>query len=148
MEKFITKNEKETIKLAKVFAREILKFLPESKFGIVVGFQGNLGAGKTTFIKGLVRGLGIKKRLTSPTFILMKQYNTRKGISVYHFDCYRLSDPKDILELGFLETVKKPRTLILIEWAEKIRKILPRNKIWISFKILGKNVRLITFLQK
>ena len=140
MEKFLTKNEKETIKLAKILANENLKTPKRIKTALVIGLEGNLGAGKTTFIQAFARGMGTKRRLTSPTFVLMKKYN-----NLYHLDCYRIKDSQDVLALDFKEIISNPKNIILIEWAEKIKRILPKTKIWIKFKILGKTQRLITF---
>jgi tRNA threonylcarbamoyladenosine biosynthesis protein TsaE len=144
VEKFLTKNEKETKKLAKILASEILKtkkVYPErSRGAVVIGLEGNLGAGKTTFIQAFAKGMGIKKRLTSPTFVLMKKYN-----NLYHLDCYRIKDSQEVLALDFKEFISEPKNIVLIEWAEKIRKILPKNKIWIKFKILGRKERIIIF---
>lgn len=140
MEKFFTKNEKETQKLAQILAKEILKTPKSTKEALVIGFEGNLGAGKTTFIQAFAKGMGIRGRLTSPTFVLMKKYG-----NLYHLDCYRIKDSKDVLAMDFKEIISDPKNIILIEWAEKIRKILPKSKIWIKFKILGKRERLIIF---
>jgi len=140
VEKFLTKNEKETKKLAKILANEILKTPKQIKVAVVIGLEGNLGAGKTTFIQAVARGMSIKRRLTSPTFVLMKKYN-----NLYHLDCYRIKNSQDVLAMDFKEIISNPKNIVLIEWAEKIRKILPKNKIWIKFKILGKTQRLITF---
>jgi len=140
MEQFLTKNEKETVKLAQILAREILKTPKRIKTALVIGLEGNLGAGKTTFIQAFARGAGIKNRLTSPTFVLMKKYN-----NLYHIDCYRIKSGQDILALDFKEIVSEPKNIVLIEWVEKIKRILPKGRIWIKFKILGRTQRLITF---
>jgi tRNA threonylcarbamoyladenosine biosynthesis protein TsaE len=140
MEKFLTKNEKETQKLAQILAKEILKTPKQIKTAVVIGLEGNLGAGKTTFIQAFAKGMGIKRRLTSPTFVLMKKYN-----NLYHLDCYRIKNSQDVLALDFKEIIFNPKNIVLIEWAEKIRKILPKNKIWIKFKILGRKERIIIF---
>jgi len=146
MEQFIVQNQKQTGKLAKLLAREILKYkkecLPRGNRGaLVFGLVGNLGAGKTTFIQAFAKGLGIKNKVTSPSFVLMKNYK-----NFYHIDCYRIKNHKDILALDFKEIISNPKNIIMIEWAEKIKKILPKNTIWIKFRILGKNGRKITIL--
>lgn len=144
MEKFLTKNEKETTKLAKILANaclaEILRRRKILKTALIIGLEGNLGAGKTTFIQAFAKGMGIKRRLTSPTFVLMKKYN-----NLYHLDCYRIKNSQDVLAMDFKEIISNPKNIVLIEWAEKIKRILPKNKIWIKFKILGKTQRLVTF---
>jgi len=141
MERFLTKSPRETDKLAKILAREIIKFKSKIKSALIFGLVGELGAGKTTFIQAFAKGMGIKKRLTSPTFVLMKKYK-----NLYHIDCYRIKNPKDILALDFEEIISTPQNIVLIEWAEKIKKILPKNKIWIKFEIISEKERLIKFL--
>lgn len=139
-EKFFTKSEKETQKLAQIFAKEILKNSKKTKTALVIGLEGNLGAGKTTFIRAFAKGMSVKGKLTSPTFVLMKKYG-----NLHHIDCYRIKDFKDILAIDFKEIITNPQNIVLIEWAEKIKRILPKNRIWIKFKILGRRERLITF---
>lgn len=141
MEQFIVQNQKQTEKLAKLLAKEILKYKNPKNHALVFGLVGNLGAGKTTFIQAFAKGLGIKNKITSPSFVLMKNYK-----NFYHIDCYRIKNHKDILALDFKEIISNPKNIIMIEWAEKIKKILPKNTIWIKFRILGKNGRKITIL--
>jgi tRNA threonylcarbamoyladenosine biosynthesis protein TsaE len=141
MEKFFIKNEKETSKLAKILAKEVLKIISKKKNALVVGLEGDLGAGKTTFIKAFAKGMGIKRRLTSPTFVLLKKYK-----NLYHIDCYRIKNSQDILALDFKEIISTPKNIVLIEWAEKIKKILPKDKIWIKFEIVSDKKRIIKFL--
>ncbi len=141
MEKFLTKNPKETSKLAKILAKEIIKSRPKIKRALIFGLVGELGSGKTTFIQSFAKELGIKARLTSPSFVLMKKYK-----NFYHIDCYRIRGPKDILVLDFKEIISDPQNIIMVEWAEKIRKILPKGTIWIRFKTIGPNKRQINFI--
>lgn len=136
MQEFLSKNLNETRELAKKLARRFVK--KSSKRALVFGLQGELGAGKTTFIQSFAKGLGIKNKITSPSFILMKKYK-----NLYHIDCYRIKSYKDILGLDFQEIISNPKNIVIIEWAEKIRKILPRNVIWIKFEILSKKERKI-----
>lgn len=136
--KLFIKNQRETSKLAKILAQEIIKNPLRTKEALVIGLEGELGSGKTTFIKAFAKGLGIKKRLTSPSFVLMKKYK-----NFYHIDCYRIKNPKDILNLDFQEIISNPKNIVLIEWAEKICRILPKDKIWIRFKILSEKERRI-----
>lgn len=140
MIEMITKNERETKKVAKLLAQEIDG--PTSRRtinrAVVIGLQGELGSGKTKFVQGFAKGLGIRQRLTSPTFVLMKKYK-----NLYHIDCYRLNKPKDLLDLDFKEIIDDPQNIVLIEWAEKVRKILPKDTIWIKFEIINSNKRKI-----
>lgn len=134
--KFFVRNQRETNRLAKILAQEIVKKSLKNKTALIIGLEGELGSGKTTFIKAFAKGLGIKKRLTSPTFVLMKNYR-----NFYHIDCYRIKSYKDILGLDFKEIISNAKNIVLIEWAEKIRKILPKDTIWIKFKIISDKER-------
>ncbi len=147
----ITKSAKETKKVGEFLAGEIIK----SKQALIIGLKGELGSGKTTFIQGMARGLKIRERITSPTFVIMKKYGVslleggkksltagRIPVSFYHIDCYRVQS-KDLLDLGFKEIISQSN-IVVIEWAEKIKKILPKNTFWIKFEYLDKDKRKIT----
>lgn len=138
MTEIITKNERETKKVAKLLAQELIKKPLKTKEALIIGLEGELGSGKTRFVQGFAKGLGIRKRLTSPTFVLMKKYK-----NLYHLDCYRLNKPKDLLDLDFKEIISNPKNIVLIEWAEKIKRILPRDTVWIKFKIISDRERKI-----
>lgn len=138
----ITKSDKETKELAREMAREMLSNKNEE--ALIVGLEGNLGSGKTTFIQGVAQELGIKDRITSPTFVIMKKYTIEQG-EFYHIDCYRI-ESDDLLELDFKEIISQPGNIIMIEWAEKVRDILPKNTTWIKFEyLLDKDKRKITY---
>ncbi len=134
----VTKNEQETKKVAELLAQEIIKKPLKTNGAIVIGLDGELGGGKTRFVQGFAKGLGIRQRLTSPTFVLLKKYK-----NLYHIDCYRIKSHKDILALDFQEIVSNSKNIILIEWAEKIKKILPKDTIWIKFEVINQNKRKI-----
>lgn len=113
---------------------------------VVISLVGNLGGGKTTFVQGLAKGLGIKEKITSPSFVLIKKYKIPKRSKIlYHIDCYRLKTPKEILDLGFEEILSQKNALIVIEWADKIKRILPKKRLEIKFKYIDKNKREISF---
>ena len=108
----------------------------------VIALTGNLGAGKTTFTQGFAKALGIKDKIISPTFILIRQHQIPKTKKIlYHIDLYRLDDPIDIKSLGIDEIINNSDNLVLIEWAEKIKEYLPKDTIFISIKIIDKNNR-------
>ena len=90
--------------------------------------SGELGAGKTSLIKGLAVGLGVKKEITSPTFTLMNVYEVKslksKVKSLVHIDTYRLKDEKELVEIGVEDYLGRPDTICAIEWPEKIKNIL------------------------
>jgi len=108
----------------------------------VFALQGELGAGKTTFVQGFLRGLGIKRRSASPTFIIFRRFRIgRKSLvvsrqsfrNVYHVDAYRIKKPRELLALGFKEILSDPQNIVLIEWAENIKRILPKETTWLRF---------------
>ncbi len=137
---------KQTHKAAEFLAQKILK--PTYDVGlraVVVALSGELGSGKTPFTQGFAKALGIKERITSPTFVLLKRFkmNDSRFKNFIHIDAYRFENSKEILDLGWKEMVNGSKNIILIEWAEKIKKILPKNCFWIKFKHKGPRKRSI-----
>lgn len=126
--------------------QEIAKKLAQKyKNGGIFALIGPLGTGKTTFVQGFAQGLGISQRLISPTFIVMRQYNIpgKSEGKLYHLDLYRLDQIEQMENLGISEIFQNPKNIILIEWAEKLGKLLPKNAIKIKFKALLENRRQI-----
>ena len=155
MEKiFHTKNLKETQNLSKKVI-EIAK-KQSSKNAAVLGLLGDLGGGKTSFTQGLAKNLGIKKDILSPTFILMQSYGIKKSSlpwkNFYHLDAYRVKSSKEILKLGFEEIIKNNQNIVVVEWADIIKDIMPKNTLWIEFQWPDENERKIilhrTFFHK
>ncbi len=145
-----TKNSKESEIVGKILAQELWFFSKQKRHSaLVIALKGNLGSGKTTFVKGIAQGLGIKQRITSPTFIILKRYKIQiKRIKnkspiayFYHIDCYRLKKPKEILDLGFKEIISQAENIVVIEWAERIKKILPKERITVKFKFVNEKTR-------
>lgn len=147
---FFTQGSSQTKKLGRELAKKILKAKPK-KISLILALEGELGAGKTTFLKGFAKGLGVKGNILSPTFIIIKKFNTRVKSSsnsgkfryFYHLDCYRLKKPKEILALGFQKIISNHENIIAIEWAERARPIIPKSALWIKFKFIDKNKRKI-----
>lgn len=136
----ITRNDKETKKLGALLAKEILNY--RGSTSIIISLEGELGSGKTTFTQGFAKGLGIKENPRSPTFVIMQIYKLNKlkrssGIVKFknfiHVDAYRLKS-KDFKVLNFSDFIKNPHNIILIEWGNKIKNILPKNSLRIIFK--------------
>ncbi|MEK7651199.1 MAG: tRNA (adenosine(37)-N6)-threonylcarbamoyltransferase complex ATPase subunit type 1 TsaE [Patescibacteria group bacterium] len=135
-----------TKKLGFNFAKKILK----EKFSqpIIVGLRGNLGSGKTTFIQGFARGLGIKNRIMSPTFVIFRHYLLRKKSRAhfFHMDAYRIKKLSELKHLDFEEITSLPKSVVLVEWPEKIKKALPKKTKWLEFRHGEKeNERIIIF---
>jgi tRNA threonylcarbamoyladenosine biosynthesis protein TsaE len=145
IKKYLTKSFAQTRKLGESLAKKILKE-KEKKTAFVLGLRGDLGGGKTTFLQGFARGLGVKQKILSPTFVIMKRFGTGKKsfADFYHIDCYRLQKPEEILEIGFRGIISAPKNIVAIEWPEKIKKFLPKDTLFISFEFIDKNKRKIT----
>ena len=136
MEKtFITENSKQTQKLGEMLASEF-------KGGQIICLSGELGAGKTTFTQGLLKGLKIKGPYTSPTFVIMKKY----GKNIYHIDAYRINS-HDIIELGWEEIIADKKNIIIVEWADRICDIIPKDALWIGFEWEDEEKRKIIFIE-
>ena len=170
---YLTKNPAQTKKAGETLATELLKkakgekrtkfslskeiLTPHHVFGggqkgaLIIGLEGDLGGGKTTFLQGFAKGLEIKEKILSPTFVIMRRFKIRvnsrsnlcKFANFYHIDCYRIKKPEEILDLGFREIISNPRNIVAIEWAEKIKKILPKDAIWVNFEFINKKNRRI-----
>ncbi len=132
---FIAENSKKNRKTNPPFPVFLSPFNSKAS-ALVIALKGNLGAGKTTFIQGFLRGLGVKFKITSPTFVIIKNYQLpiTNYRSAYHIDCYRIKNHKEILDLGFKEIISNPQNIVLIEWPERIAKVLPKKRISILFK--------------
>ncbi|HUY69896.1 MAG TPA: tRNA (adenosine(37)-N6)-threonylcarbamoyltransferase complex ATPase subunit type 1 TsaE [Candidatus Tyrphobacter sp.] len=147
--KILSRSEKETKKLARFLAEEVLKTGLSQK-ALVFGLEGDLGAGKTSFIKGFAAALGIKK-ITSPTFLIERRFRISPSLHapfrhLYHLDAYRLKSEKELAGLGFTELVAEPRNIILIEWADRVPKLLPPRTLKLKFSHgRGEGERLIEF---
>ncbi len=124
---FVTRSAEETMKLAAKLARGLVA-------GDCLALVGGLGSGKTTFVKGLAYGLGFKKKayVSSPTFVILKNYPAR--IPIYHFDIYRLSAPDEFRGIGLEEFVGS-QGICVIEWADKLGGLLPRDHVRIEFSV-------------
>ncbi len=143
--KIISTSSLQTKKLGQLLAEELCG-------GEIICLSGDLGAGKTTFTQGLLKGLKIKGPYTSPTFAIVKEYKINlkfkisnlKLLSVYHIDAYRITS-KDLLELGFADFAGQKNAVVIIEWPAKVKKIIPTNAVWITFKWINEKERAITF---
>lgn len=130
--KFITKSEEETVELAKKIASEFVG-------GEIVVLEGDLGAGKTTFTKGLAEALQVTEQITSPTFVLVKGYKGR--FPLYHFDMYRIENVTELDELGFDEYFYEEENICVIEW-NKVTSF-PRKPMLIKIERIDDNSRSI-----
>ncbi|MCL5784634.1 MAG: tRNA (adenosine(37)-N6)-threonylcarbamoyltransferase complex ATPase subunit type 1 TsaE [Patescibacteria group bacterium] len=131
-----TNSAEDTQKIARDLAKKYAK-------GGIFALFGPLGAGKTTFVQGFGQELGIKERLISPTFTLIREHSLphHPQGKLYHIDLYRLEQVNKIEELGLTEIFNNPHNIVLIEWAEKIDKLLPAHAVRIKFKTLSESQR-------
>ncbi|MDA2936231.1 tRNA (adenosine(37)-N6)-threonylcarbamoyltransferase complex ATPase subunit type 1 TsaE [Patescibacteria group bacterium AH-259-L05] len=154
MQKITTTSEKQTRALGKNLAAQC-------KGGEVIGLIGELGAGKTVLIKGAAQRLGIKKTITSPTFVLMKVYKVKsqkgrikfgqqkmaKIKNLIHVDAYRLDTSQNLVDIGLKDWLGKSNTVTVIEWADRVKDILPKKTIFVRIKFGNKkNERIITIV--
>ena len=141
----VTNSPSQTKKRGEMFAKKILTARRMQKRAVVLGLKGDLGGGKTTFTQGFARGLGIKEKILSPTFIILKKFPIQNSWfeHLYHIDCYRISNFKEILKLGFQKILSNPKNIIIIEWVEKIRKELPRDAPILRFEFRNQKKRKI-----
>lgn len=140
-----------TKKIASRLAKDIAA--TKSDHARVIALRGNLGAGKTTFAQGFARAFGVKMPVTSPTFVLMKIYalplsprfageasEKKKYLKhLVHIDAYRIESAAELEHLGFRELLNDKDAVILIEWAERVKDLLPEDTIWLNFEH-GKNI--------
>lgn len=135
----ISNSPEETKDFAEKFAKNI-------KPPKLIALYGGLGSGKTTFAQGLAIGLGIKKRVLSPTFVFIREYPLNNGQLFYHVDLYRLESDQDLATIGLSDILKTKNALIAIEWPEKIEALLPASTTRIKFEVLGESKRKISNL--
>lgn len=131
----LSKSECETIKLGEKIAKQL-------KLGDLIALSGDLGAGKTTLVKGIAKGLGVKdyRYVNSPSFVLVKEYKGR--MPLFHFDIYRLNNLKDIEDIGYEDYLGR-RGVVVIEWSSKMQRILPKRRLEITMKIRSSSRRVI-----
>ena len=136
MATFTSNSPAETQAIGRQLAQEI-------GIGSVLALKGDLGSGKTMFVKGLVAGLGSRADVTSPTFTIVHEYRLGR-MPVYHFDFFRLENPEPVARLG-LDDYFFGDGVSVIEWADRFPELIPQQARWILFEIKSENQRAITF---
>lgn len=131
---FISNSPEETI----AFAERLGKLL---RAGDVIAYRGDLGAGKTTFTRGLALGLGLQDLVTSPTFALVHVYGN-PPLQLCHFDMYRIGSEEELETTGFYD-YSQEESIFVIEWSENIENTLPKHTIWLTLENLGEEQRRI-----
>jgi len=133
----------------RIVARDVLAVLSADRGARVLALAGDLGAGKTTFVKALAAELGLLETVTSPTFGLMRRYAIppREGIAfthLVHIDAYRLDEGDDMASLGWNDIVADSHTLVCIEWPERISDILPKDTTRLLFEHIDETTRKVS----
>lgn len=134
MTEYISKNEQETELVGERFAKE----LPA---GAVVAMYGDLGAGKTAFVRGMARGMGLSCRVSSPTFTIVNEYLGEREL--IHFDMYRLSDADELFDIGWEDYLNRG-AVCAVEWSENVRDAFFGDEYVVSIEKLGDSERRIT----
>ena len=146
MKKFVSNDRGESKKFARDLADNLMSRsrLDIGGGALVLALAGDLGSGKTTFARAFAEAFGVKEKVKSPTFIIFRKSKIvpllagqkSKFRYFYHFDVYRINSEKEILNLGWEEIISNPKNVVLVEWADKIENILPKNSIKINFRHL------------
>lgn len=152
MRDFFTKKASETKGFGKKAGMEI-SGKRAGKHAVVLGLKGNLGSGKTTFLQGFAQGLKIRRRISSPTFVIFRKYaikdkslNQAGYFNFFHFDCYRLKGLEEIKSLGFRDIIGDTKNIVAVEWPERIGSAMPPWASIVSFSYCEeKNRRKISF---
>ena len=137
-------NEAAVIDFAENLMREILQ--SQGALPYVIELVGDVGAGKTTFTKGLARGLEITEEITSPTFTISKVYENSRGQKLVHYDFYRLENPGIMVE-DLFENLQDPQTVTVIEWADTVSEIFPANHLRLEILINDDGSRTLNLTQ-
>ena len=106
----------------------------------VIELVGDVGTGKTTFTRGLAKGLGVKEEITSPSFTISKSYACKNGKTLVHYDFYRLNDP-GLMSEDLSENINNPNNIVIIEWSDTIKDLLPKNHTTITINYNDDNSR-------
>lgn len=145
IKKYFSKSPGETRKIGKELARKIISD-GQRENAAIVELKGDFGGGKTTFLQGFAKEIGVKEKILSPTFVLIKKFEIGKKNKkcfrfFYHLDCYRISKKEEILDMGFKKVISDPHNIVAIEWPQRIRGFLPKGAIHIFFSFMDKNER-------
>ncbi len=138
---FTSDSVDETIELGKKIGSRLVG-------GEFITLIGDLGGGKTHFTKGLAQGLGVREEITSPTFVIERIYETPKRLTLHHFDFYRLGSSDGEIKADIEDLAKDRKNIVVVEWAENIPEILPKELLQIDFEYIDETKRKITLTPK
>ncbi len=134
-------SEQQLVEFAGAFARQLAT---AQQAPLLVGLRGDLGSGKTTWVRALLRGLGYTGRVPSPTYTLLEHY-TCVGLTIVHLDLYRLTAEAELENLGVRDWLAEPRTWLLVEWPDRAPALAARCDLELVFTVLGPSERRIAF---
>ena len=137
MREYRTRSVQETEQLASEFAKEL-------KRGDVIAFTGGMGAGKTAFVRGLAKGLGVSGEVSSPTYAIVNEY--RGNPALYHFDMYRVESSEDLFTTGYYDYLDEGESILAVEWSENITDSLPEQTIYVNITPLSESERKIQII--
>ena len=143
----ITESEHETEKEAKRFIGLVEKN-KNTEIATVIALFGDLGSGKTVFVKGISAELGVKERVISPTFVIERRYKVEHPTisTLIHIDAYRLESSSSLLAIDWRNTVREKSNLICLEWPENVEEVIPKNRFDVHFKSISEKKRSIKYL--
>jgi len=144
---YIAHNAEETQKIAHDIVKKIISDRARTK-ATIFALHGDLGSGKTNFAQAVAKELGITETVPSPTFIIVRAYNIKRNqfTKFIHIDAYRLKGEDELHQIGWDDIKNSPRNLVLIEWADRIEKAIPKDAIKINFEFVDKNTRNIKII--
>lgn len=146
MREFTTHSPEETQACAHDLVRTLAQRPGIRGTSTIVALQGNLGAGKTVFVKGTARALGVTEEVTSPTFVIEKIYKLREGApwkQLIHIDAYRLEGEEELRTIGWADIATDPNNLIVVEWPEQVGLGMPERAVWLEFETVDETTRTI-----
>lgn len=126
---FLSSSTKDTARLASLMAKEVLALPPRTKGALVIALFGDLGAGKTFFVRAFAKQAGVRTRVTSPTFLLARRYplHRKRYRNIFHVDAYRTAGANELKSAGLPDILKDRENIVLIEWPEKVARKLPED---------------------
>lgn len=142
---YTLKSPEATRQLGKLFGSEIRSVSRDKKHALCLALSGELGAGKTLFTESVAHGLGVRGRLQSPTFVIAKRYKLKKSSfhNFWHFDLYRIKSSRELEVLGFKKIISDPSNIIAVEWAERAKKLFPKDTVQVLFKHIAREERIV-----
>lgn len=131
------------VEAMRAYAADFVRTLNRGTQATVVALKGDLGAGKTTFVQGAAKALGVREQITSPTFVIEKIYplTEQKFEQIVHIDAYRLKNAHELATLGWEEVLKNSSKLVFIEWPERVRELIPRTATTFTLRFIDEQTR-------